>query len=91
MKSQNNVKHNIYTDHIKNMLDTALSFLGLILLSPVFLIISVAIFIDDPGPIMFRQKRVGKGKKFFVLHKFRSMKMSTPHNVPTHLLETPES
>ena len=90
MKSQNNVKHNISTDHIKNMLDTALSFLGLILLSPVFLIISVAIFIDDPGPIMFRQKRVGKGRKFFVLHKFRSMKMSTPHNVPTHLLENPE-
>ena len=61
MKSQNNVKHNIYTDHIKNMLDTALSFLGLILLSPVFLIISVAIFIDDPGPIMFKQKTGGSG------------------------------
>ncbi len=55
---KNQVKHNIYTDHIKNILDTALSFIGLILLSPVFLVISVAIFIDDPGPgpIMFRQK-----------------------------------
>ena len=56
---------------------------------PVFLIISAAVYIDDPGPIFFRQKRICKGKKYFWLHKFRSMKMKTP-DLPTHLLENPE-
>lgn len=46
--------------------------------------------VDDPGPIFFAQKRVGKNKRYFKLHKFRSMKMSTPHDVPTHMLENPE-
>lgn len=52
--------------------------------------IGIAIVIDDPGPIFFAQKRVGKNKQYFRLHKFRSMKMSTPHDVPTHMLENPE-
>ncbi|MCR5206182.1 MAG: sugar transferase [Lachnospiraceae bacterium] len=90
MKRRKKVKHNLYTDVIKNIIDTGMSFMGLILLSPVFIIICVAIVLDDPGPVLFTQKRVGKGKKYFMLHKFRSMKMSTPHDVPTHLLETPE-
>jgi O-antigen biosynthesis protein WbqP len=54
------------------------------------LIIAIAIKIDDPGPIFFKQKRVGKGKKTFMILKFRSMKMSTPHDKPTHLLENPD-
>ena len=58
--------------------------------SPVFLLICIAIYIDDPGPIFFAQKRVGRNKQFFSLHKFRSMKMSTPHDVPTHMLGNPE-
>lgn len=79
-----------YTSYVKPVLDTLLSFAGLVLLSPVFLVIFIAIVVDDPGPIFFKQKRVGKGKTFFLLHKFRSMKMSTPHDVPTHQLSNPE-
>lgn len=80
----------VYEKLLKPTIDTMLSFLGLVFLAPVFAFISIAIFIDDPGPIFFTQKRVGKDKKFFYLHKFRSMKMSTPHDVPTHLLSDPE-
>lgn len=79
-----------YEKYIKRVIDLALSFGGLVLLSPVFACIALAIVIDDPGPVMFTQKRIGKNKQYFKLHKFRSMKMSTPHDVPTHMLEDPE-
>lgn len=78
----------MYRHFFKRLIDIILSLVGAILLLPVFLIVSVAIFIDDPGPIFFRQKRVGKGKKLFWLHKFRSMKVKTP-DIPTHLLTDP--
>ena len=80
----------VYEKYIKRGLDVLLSFGGLVVLSPVFLILAVAIYIDDPGPILFTQKRVGKNKQYFKLHKFRSMKMYTPHDKPTHMLENPE-
>ena len=80
----------MYESVIKRVIDVVLSALGLILLSWLFIIIMLAIVIDDPGPVFFTQKRVGKGKTFFHLHKFRSMKVSTPHDTPTHLLENPE-
>lgn len=80
----------IYDRVWKRCIDLVISFIGIILLTPVFVILSFAIFIDDPGPIMFTQKRVGRNKRYFKLHKFRSMKMSTPHDVPTHMLENPE-
>ena len=80
----------IYTRYIKKGLDIVLSSLGLIMLLPAFAIISVAIFIDDPGPVIFKQKRVGKNCKYFYCHKFRTMKMSTPHDVPTHQLADPD-
>ena len=80
----------VYEKYIKRGLDIILSFGGLVVLSPVFLILAIAIYIDDPGPILFTQKRTGKNKKYFKLHKFRSMKMSTPHDKPTHMLENPE-
>ena len=67
-----------------------LSFGGLVVLSPLYIGISIAIMIDDPGPILFTQKRLGQNKRYFKLHKFRSMKMSTPHDVPTHMLDNPE-
>ena len=74
----------------KTVLDKTLSFCGLVVLSPVLIGLSLAIVIDDPGPVLFTQKRIGKNKQFFKLHKFRSMKMSTPHDVPTHMLDNPE-
>ena len=80
----------MYQKIIKRCLDLVLSFLGLIVLLPVFLILSLAVLIDDPGPVFFRQKRVGRGKRYFQLHKFRSMKRNSPHDVPTHLMENPE-
>ena len=84
------VKHTIYTEYIKNFLGTVVSFFALLALSPVFLAVSIAVYIDDPGPVLFKQKRVGKGKSFFMLHKYRSMKISTPHDVPTAQLDNPD-
>lgn len=71
------------------MIDFLLSLIGLIVLSPVFLVIAILIKVDDPGPVFFKQKRVGIHKSHFNLYKFRSMKTNTP-DVPTHLLEKPE-
>ena len=79
-----------YEKRIKRVLDIVLSFGGLLVLSPVFAIIALAIKIEDPGSVLFTQKRVGQNKRYFKLHKFRSMKMSAPHDVPTHQLENPE-
>ena len=79
-----------YETIIKRVLDVILSFGGLVVLSPIFFFITLAILIDDPGSIFFTQKRVGQNKRYFKLHKFRSMKMSTPHDIPTHMLENPE-
>lgn len=80
----------MYRRIIKPILDITISFTGLILFSWLFLLIIIAIEIDDPGPVFFVQKRVGMHRKYFKLYKFRSMKMSTPHDVPTHLLENPD-
>lgn len=80
----------LYDRYIKRMIDIFLSGAGLIVLFPFFVAISIAIKIDDSGPILFMQKRIGKNKKYFNLHKFRTMKMSTPHDVPTHMLDNPE-
>lgn len=79
-----------YEKKIKRAIDVVLSFGGLVILSPVFAVIALAIKIEDPGPVLFTQKRLGQNKRYFKLHKFRSMKMSTPHDVPTHQLENPE-
>ena len=83
-------KAGVYETVFKRIIDVILSFGGLVLLSPILLAITLWIRIDDPGPAIFVQKRLGKDKQYFRLHKFRSMKMSTPHNVPTHMLENPE-
>ena len=81
----------MYKKIVKRWIDIVLSCLGMILLSWLYLILIAAIKIDDPGPAFFSQKRVGKDGVCFQLHKFRSMKMSTPHDVPTHLLKDPDS
>lgn len=80
----------MYRRCLKRLLDLCLSALGLLVLSPLFLILAVLIKIDDPGPVFFRQKRVGIHKTYFNILKFRTMKMDTPHDMPTHLLENPE-
>ncbi|MBQ4417205.1 MAG: sugar transferase [Butyrivibrio sp.] len=80
----------MYERFWKRLLDLILSAAGLVLLSWLFLLIAIAVFLDDPGPVLFTQKRIGIGKSYFRLHKFRSMKMRTPHDIPTHLLENPE-
>lgn len=83
-------KPGVYEAVFKRALDILLSGVGGVLLSPVYIAFIVAILIDDPGPVFFAQKRIGKDKRYFNLHKFRSMKMSTPHDVPTHMLDDPE-
>ena len=65
-------------------------FLGLVLLSWFYLIMIIAIKLDSPGPVFFTQKRVGKGKTHFQIHKFRTMRIDTPHDMPTHMLSNPE-
>ena len=80
----------MYQKFGKRLIDILLSGCGILVLSPVYLILAVAIKIDDPGPVMFRQKRVGIHKTHFNIMKFRTMKMETPKDMPTHLLENPE-
>lgn len=84
------IEETIYDKYIKRAIDKALAFGGLVVLSPVFLIIALLIKLEDPGPVLFTQKRVGQNKRYFKLHKFRSMRMDTPHDVPTHMLSNPD-
>lgn len=76
---------------IKRFLDLILSLVAVVGLSWLLLIIAVAIKIEDGGNILFKQKRIGFNKKEFYIYKFRTMKTTTPKDVPTHLLENPES
>lgn len=87
---ESNHEAGIYERVVKRIFDIILSLGGLVLLSPLFLFLSLWIIVDDPGPVLFTQKRIGKDKQYFKLHKFRSMKMCTPHDKPTHMLENPE-
>ena len=80
----------MYRKYGKRFLDLLLSACAIVVLLPVYLLISIAIVVDDPGPVFFRQKRVGIHKTHFQILKFRTMKVSTPKDVPTHLLENPE-
>ena len=80
----------MYQKFGKRFVDILLSGIGILVLAPVYLILAIAIKIDDPGPVFFRQKRVGIHKTHFHIMKFRTMKMETPRDVPTHLLENPE-
>ena len=74
----------------KRTLDIVLSFLGMIVLSPFFLLLVLAIKLDSKGPVLFKQKRIGLHKKHFYILKFRTMRIDTPKDTPTHLLENPE-
>lgn len=81
---------NMIYSKIKRGLDITLSLLAIILLSPVFLLIVVAIKLDSKGPVLFKQKRVGVHKSYFNILKFRTMRIDTPKDTPTHLLKNPE-
>lgn len=83
-------KYGFYDKYVKRVMDVVLSFGGLVALSPVMGAIALCIKIEDPGPVLFTQKRIGLNKRYFKLHKFRSMKMCTPHDVPTHMLDNPD-
>ena len=80
----------MYRKFGKRLVDIVLSGCGILVLAPVYLLLAIAIKIDDPGPVFFRQKRVGIHKTHFQILKFRTMKMETPRDVPTHLLENPQ-
>ena len=83
-------EHAMYKKIIKRLLDILLSLAGLIVSAIPMAVITLVIKKEDPGPAVFKQKRFGIHKSFFTLYKFRSMKLSTPHDVPTHQLEDPE-
>lgn len=86
---------NFYDRIIKRIIDFVLSLAGIIVLIPVWIILAIAIKIDDPGPVLFKQKRIARDNKdgtvkYFYILKYRSMKTSTPKDMPTHLLKNPE-
>lgn len=74
----------------KRLIDIILSACGIVVLSPVLLILVIAIKLDSPGPVLFKQKRVGLHKTHFNILKFRTMRIDTPRDMPTHMLENPE-
>ncbi len=80
----------MYKDGLKRGIDFLLSLVGIIVLSPILLILCIAIKIDSKGPVIFKQKRVGKNKSRFYIYKFRTMKVDTPQETPTHLLSNPD-
>ena len=76
--------------YIKRIIDILLSGLAIIILSPLLLILCIAIKLDSPGPIFFTQKRFGIHKTYFQIYKFRTMRTDTPKDMPTHMLANPE-
>ena len=80
----------MYQRFFKRVLDLILSACGIVLLSPVLLVLVIAIKLDSPGPVLFKQKRVGLHKSHFSILKFRTMRIDTPRDMPTHMLENPE-
>lgn len=81
----------IYRIFVKRLLDIILALIGMIVLSPVFLVLIICIKLDSNGPVLFKQRRIGKNKSEFYILKFRTMKIDTPKDTPTHLLKDPES
>ncbi|MEK5444541.1 sugar transferase [Fredinandcohnia sp. FSL W7-1320] len=80
----------VYNRFLKRFLDIVLSMIALLFLLPAFLLITICIKLDSKGPVLFKQKRVGKDREEFYIIKFRTMKADAPHNMPTALLTNPE-
>lgn len=83
------VRSTIYEKYIKRALDITISSLGLIFIAPMIAVSSAVVFLEDPGHVIFRQKRIGKNRSHFYIHKLRSMKQNCP-DIPTHLMENPD-
>lgn len=81
----------MYKNGVKRILDFFMSLCGIIVLSPLLIILSIWIKVDSKGPVLFKQKRIGKDKTYFSIYKFRTMYVDTPHDMPTHLLDDPEA
>lgn len=75
---------------VKRLFDFIVSLVSIIVLSPILIVLVICIKLESKGPIIFRQKRFGKNKTFFLILKFRTMRIDTPKDMPTHLLENPE-
>ncbi len=80
----------MYRNYVKRGLAILLSFMGIVFLGWLLLALCLAIKLDSPGPVLFKQKRVGLQKRYFHILKFRTMRIDTPKDTPTHLLENPE-
>ncbi|MGU3368061.1 sugar transferase [Bacillus mycoides] len=80
----------IYKKGLKQIVDCIFALVGLVVSSPLFLLLIICIKLDSKGPVLFKQRRIGKGKKEFYILKFRTMRIDTPKDMPTHLLEDPE-
>ena len=76
---------------MKRVLDSALSLIALVVLAPLLGLIALVVKVDSPGPVLFIQKRVGRGRELFPMYKFRTMRVETPSDVPTHLLSGADS
>lgn len=81
----------MYSKCLKRLIDFILSLIGLIILSPIFIVIAILIKLDSKGPVFFKQKRVGINKSYFNIYKFRTMYTDTPKDMPTHMLNNPEA
>ena len=80
----------MYQNCLKRLLAIVLSLLGILCLGWLLALLSIAVKLDSPGPVLFKQKRVGRGKSHFYILKFRTMRIDTPKDMPTHLLSNPE-
>ena len=80
----------MYRCFLKRLIDIMISLIGILVLALPMLILAIVIKLDTPGPVLFRQKRVGLRKKHFNILKYRTMRIDTPKDTPTHMLENPE-
>ena len=80
----------MYQNYLKRLIGIVLSALGILCLGWLLILLSIAIKLDSPGPVLFKQKRVGMNKSHFYILKFRTMRIDTPKDMPTHLLANPQ-